>query len=73
MKVTKEEIKMNFRGHDIIIPKGTRITHNTARGKDEKYNFIDDLSFIDKKTNFVLWDDACHYGINIDKSMIEEI
>jgi hypothetical protein len=64
MKVTNQEIKMNFRGYDITIPKGTRITHQTACGYDEKCNFIDDLSFIPKEMP-LLRHDATYYGINV--------
>jgi len=69
-KVTKEEIKMNFKGYDIIIPKGTAITHQTACGYDEKYNFINDLSFIPKDMP-LLKHDAFYYGIDIPADKIE--
>mgnify|MGYP003659917808 CR=1 FL=1 len=79
-KVTNQEIKMNFKGHDIVIPKGTRTTHQTACGIDENYNFISDLSWIkphiiDGKEvkNYGLIHDATFYGINIPKNQVEEI
>jgi hypothetical protein len=72
MKRTNQEIRMNFKGYDIVIPKGTRITHQTALGIDENYNFIDDLSFIDKKQWPLLYHDAFYYGITVDKSQVEE-
>lgn len=77
MLVTKQEIKMNFRGYDIIIPKGTITTHNTACGVDERYNFINDLRWIplDSHGNkqYGLIHDATYYGINISKDLLEEI
>lgn len=73
-EVTKEEIKINFRHYgEITIPKGTRITHNTANGFDPDYNFIVDLTWINKKENYPLWHDAYYYGIDIDASLIETI
>jgi len=69
MKTTKE-IKMNFKGYDITIPAGTRVTHNTALGPDPNYHFIDDLSFINKKEMPLLWHDANYYGINVPKELV---
>ena len=76
IEVTKEVINMHFRGYDISIPKGTRITHQTACGFDPNYNFISDLSWI-KSVNGIkqygLIHDATYYGINISKNKIEKI
>lgn len=66
IEVTNKEIKMNFRGYDITIPKGTLITHNTACGYDENYNFINNLSWIPKEQSFIKHD-ATYYGINVNK------
>lgn len=71
MLVTSKEIKMNFRGYDIIIPKGTRTTHQTAIGIDEKYNFIDDFSWIPSGQS-LLKHDAVHYGIDIPAKHLKE-
>lgn len=75
MLVTKEEIKMNFRGYDIAIPKGTATTHQTATGKDENYNFINDFSWIPKYKDGTpmhgLIHDAIHYGINIPANKLK--
>ncbi|HEY3525881.1 MAG TPA: hypothetical protein VGK47_06775 [Nitrososphaeraceae archaeon] len=73
MEKTNQEIKMSWRGYDITIPKGTRITHNTALGVDPKYNFVDDLSWIDKKTQFGLHHDATYYGIDVPAEFVSEI
>jgi hypothetical protein len=80
MEVTNKELKMHYRGHDIVIPKGTRITHKTATGVDPNYNFIDDLSWIPlidfngkKLKNFSLIHDATYYGININPEDVENI
>lgn len=71
MKVTKQIIKMNFKGYDIEIPAGTRITNMTACGIDEKYNFIDDFSWIPKDLPLLRMD-AENNGINIDPSILIE-
>ena len=76
MKVTNKEIKMNWRDYEITIPKGTRVTHQTACGYDENYNFINDFSWVPKingKINSGFIFDAEHYGININKNDIEDI
>lgn len=78
MLVTNKNIKMVFRGmYPIEIPKGTRTTHQTASGYDEKYNFIADLSWIPLDENgnkqFGLIHDATYSGINIPKEDLEEI
>lgn len=72
MKVTKEEIKMRWRGYDIVIPKGTRTTHKTALGVDEKYNFIDDFSWIAKNMP-LMKHDAMYYGIDIPADKVERV
>ena len=79
MKQLKHDVTMNFRDYgEITIPKGTRVTNNTACGVDPNYNFVADLSWIplhdDGKTKqYGLIHDATYYGINIDKKHIEEV
>jgi hypothetical protein len=68
---TNREIKMHWRGYDIVIPKGTRVTNQTALGIDPNYHFIDDLSWIDKGLP-LLKHDATYYGINIDPDYIDK-
>ena len=80
MKVTNQEIQMNFKGYEITIPKGTKITNKTAMGYDENYNFISDLSWI-KHVEFNgqmipqygLVHEATYYGISIPKEKVEEV
>lgn len=71
MLVTKKEIKMNFKGYNITIPKGTETTHQTAMGQDEKYNFINNFSWIPVDMP-LLRHDAVHYGIDISAADLEE-
>lgn len=72
MKQTTQEIKMNFKGYDITIPAGTRVTNKTACGVDEKYNFVDDLSWIPKDMP-LLRHDATYYGVDIPAEYVTEI
>jgi len=77
MLQTNQDVTMTYREYgEITIPKGTRLTHNTAMGKDLNYNFVDDLSWIplvDGIKQFGLIHDATYYGINIPKEFVEDI
>jgi len=77
IKQTKKEIKMIFRDHySITIPKGTKVTNQTALGVDPNYNFIDDLSWIplvNGVKQYGLIHDATYYGINIHKDLVEVV
>ena len=75
-KQTSQDVTIkNWRGYgDIVVPKGTRITHMTACGIDEKYHFVDDLSWIEKNypnVSKLMRHDATYYGIDIPKEYIE--
>ena len=78
MQVTKRKISMNYRDYgEIVIPKGTRTTHQTACGVDDSYNFVAEFGWIPTHENGVkqhglIWD-AVHYGINIPAADVEEI
>jgi hypothetical protein len=71
---TNKAIKMEFKGYNIEIPKGTRITHQTAMGIDTNYHFVSNLSWIplvNGVKQFGLIHDATYYGININKKDVE--
>ena len=72
---TSQDVTVNFRDYgQITIPKGTRLTHNTALGIDKNYHFVDDLSWIErnyKDIDRVLRHDAYYYGIDIPKEFVE--
>ena len=75
MHVTSQDVKMKFRDYgEITIPKGTRLTHQTALGVDKNYNFVSDLSWIlpyaDGTKQHGLIHDAIHYGINIPVAFV---
>lgn len=66
---TKEDCTINFRHYGpITIPAWTKLTHRTALGYDDRYNFVDDFNWIDNnypKIAKILKHDAKYYGINI--------
>lgn len=72
---TKQDVKIKFREYgEIIIPKGTRVSHQTACGFDVNYHFVTDLSWIDRdypKINGILKFDANYYGIDIPKEFVD--
>lgn len=69
--VTEHDIRMKFKGHNILIPAGTEVDHQTALGYDENYTFVKDLSWIDDD-QVTLQHDADYYGIQIDNNLITE-
>jgi hypothetical protein len=76
MKFTNQAVTIPFMTYGLItVPKGTKITHKTACGIDESYNFVDDLSWIDRDYPTVanlLKMDARNYGINIPAEFVSE-
>lgn len=59
----------------ITIPKGTRVTHQTALGIDKNYHFVNEYDWIDKNYPNIanlLKMDIHSYGINIPKEYVEE-
>jgi hypothetical protein len=68
---TNREIKMHWRGHDLVIPKWTRVTNQTASGNDPNYYFIDEFGWIGKE-NVMLTHDAVHRGISIDPDYVDK-
>ena len=59
----------------ITVPKGTRLTHKTAMGIDEKYHFVEDFSWIKPHNNgttqYGLIHDVKTHGINVPKEYVE--
>ncbi len=58
----------------ITVPKGTRVTHQTAMGHDENYHFVDDFSWVephdDGTPQYGLLHDLKYRGINVPKEFI---
>lgn len=72
---TKQDVKITFRHYgEIVVPKGTTLTHMTAVGENVNYHFVQDLSWIKKNYHDQwrpLYHDAYYYGINIPKEFVE--
>ena len=60
----------------ITVPKGTRVTNQTANGVDENYHFVSDLSWVKHHESglpqYGLIHDLTYYGINVPKEFIEK-
>jgi hypothetical protein len=72
MERTNTDITMHWRGFEITIPKGTAITHTTACGYDENYNFVNEFGWLKNHPyySFAMLHDALHYGINVDREYV---
>jgi len=72
---TKQDVKVNFmRYGELIVPKGTELTHMTACGEDKNYHFVNDLSWVKrdyKDISGILTHDAKYHGIDIPKEYVE--
>jgi len=58
----------------VIVPAGTKLTHQTACGIDKNYHFVADLSWIKKNyptIDRVLLHDATYYGIDVPKEYVD--
>ena len=79
MKVTRQEIKAKIHGWDCVIPKGTPVSHQTACGYDESYNFVTNeykWGPINPLTNKIAgtWlHDMKYRGYHISNDLLEEI
>jgi len=75
MRVTSEEINMNWRGYKITIPKGTRVVAQKSCSPDVTLDFVSDLRWIpmvNGNQQYGLIHDALHYGINIPSDFVIE-
>jgi hypothetical protein len=61
---------------EITIPKGTRVTHNTAMGPDENYHFVADYSWYKKDlvgfARTMHMHDIHHRGIDVPLKYIQK-
>lgn len=73
---TIKDFKLNYRDYgDIIVPKGTLLTHMTAMGPDEQYHFVNEFGWIDRKypkIGKILKMDVESYGIDIPKEYVDK-
>lgn len=71
---TNKDYTTSFRHYgQITVPKGTRVTHETATGIDTTIHFVD--SFIWVKENYpeiaqLLKHDLYYYGLDIPKDFV---
>lgn len=69
---TKAEIRMQFsKGGfqvEICIPAGTR-----CKPAGNGQFFVDDLAWLDKRTQGLTYHDAYYYGIRLDADQVEEV
>jgi hypothetical protein len=72
---TIKEFKTNYKGYDLVIPKGSTVTNQTALGPDDNYHFWNvSLEYVEKITgvkNSILLFDLAHYGLNIPAEFCE--
>ena len=73
--VTKEDYTVKFMDYgDITVPKGTKLTHNTALGVDTNYHFVNEYGWIDSNYSTIsniLRHDVRHHGINVPKEFVD--
>jgi hypothetical protein len=72
---TIKEYKVNFKGYDLVVPVGSKVSNNTACGVDDNYRFwIDFQKTAQEITGFkdsFLVHDLTHYGLNIPAEYCE--
>ncbi|HHB9680544.1 TPA: hypothetical protein ACOAY7_002927 [Vibrio cholerae] len=75
MKVTKaHKAKINYHHKfdvEVDIPEGLPVTHQTACGYDERYNFLNDFSFLPEELSH-LKHDLIYRGYNVPLEFIKE-
>jgi len=75
METNQDYTIENFRGvyPPITVPKGTRVSHNTAMGYDENYHFVTEVGWIYSAYPTIakiLIHDITYYGINVPKEFV---
>jgi len=72
---TIKDFKADFKGYNILIPAGSTVSNNTARGPDDSYHFwVDFKEHAEKITghkNSILNHDLTYYGINVPAEFCE--
>jgi hypothetical protein len=72
---TNQDVTINFKDYgEIVVPKGTQLTYQTATGHDRKYHFVNEFGWIRRnypKINLLLYHDANYYGIDIPKEFVD--
>lgn len=72
---TSQDVTLSFMDYgNITVPKGTRLTHQTAMGIDKNYHFVAEYKWIEENypdISRVLKHDVYYYGINIPKEYVQ--
>ena len=72
---TVREYRTNYKGWEIVVPEGSRVSNHTACGNDDAYRFwIGWGAIIEKLTGFknsTLAHDLTYYGLNIPAEYCE--
>jgi hypothetical protein len=72
---TNKDYTTPFKHYGLItVPAGTKVTHQTACGLDEKIHFVNEYNWIDKNyPDFanILKMDVSSYGIDVPKEFID--
>lgn len=75
-KTIKEYTVNRYRGYGpIVVPVGSKVTNQTARGPDDNYHFWSDFHAVAEKVSgfkdSLLRHDLTHYGLNIPSEYCE--
>ncbi len=77
---TSKDYKIHFKVANsdygiLTVPKGTKLTNNTACGIDKNYHFVVDTSWVkpheDGTLQYGLLHDLKYYGINVPKEYVK--
>ena len=72
---TKEDFTTNYKIYgEITVPKGTRVTNQTACGIDKNYHFVNEFAWVKKNyptIDNILIHDLIYYGLNVPKEFID--
>ena len=71
---TNQDYTTKFRGFgEITVPKGTRVSHQTAMGIDKNYHFVTEVGWVYSaypKIALILIHDLTYYGLNVPKEFV---
>ena len=72
---TIKPYKVSYKGYDIEVPVGSRVTNGTAMGYNDNYRFWEHWhEYVEKLTGFkssILAHDLTYYGLNIPAEYCE--
>jgi len=74
MKTNKDYTAPFMHYGEITVPKGTKVTNQTAMGIDKNYHFVSDLSWVKRdypEIDRILIHDLTYHGINVPKEFVD--